>query len=75
VLIQETKFRDFQKEVRERQDVRTIFLVTDSDDNFGSMRRELGRRYHCVQLYKSYLENFRINTVDPHAAGHDEESE
>ena len=75
VLIQETKFRDFQKELRERQDVRIIFLVTDSDDNFGSMRRELGRRYHCVQLYKSYLENFRINTVDRHAAGHDEESE
>ena len=75
VLIQETKFRDFQKELRERQDVRTIFLITDSDDNFGLMRRELGRRYHCVQLYKSYLENFRINTVDRHAAGHDEESE
>ncbi len=75
VLIQETKFRDFQKELRERRDVRTIFLVTDSDDNFGLMRRELGRRYHCVQLYNSYLENFRINTVDRHAAGHDEESE
>ena len=75
VLIQETKFRDFQKELRGRKDVQTIFLVTDSDDNFSSMRRELGRRYHCVQLYKSYLENFRINTVDRHAAAHDEESE
>jgi adenine-specific DNA-methyltransferase len=75
VLIQETRFRDFQKELRDRKDITTLFLVTDSDDNFGSMRRELGRRYHCVQLYKSYLENFRINTVDRHAAGHDEESE
>jgi len=75
VLIQETKFRGFQKELRDRKDVTTIFLVTDSDDNFGSMRRELGRRHRCVQLYKSYLENFRINTVDRHAAGHGEESE
>jgi adenine-specific DNA-methyltransferase len=75
VLIQETKFRDFQKQLRDRRDIATIFLITDSDDNFGSMRRELGRRYHCVQLYKSYLDNFRINTVDRHAAGHDEESE
>jgi adenine-specific DNA-methyltransferase len=75
VLIQETRFRDFQKELRDRKDITTLFLVTDSDDNFGSMRRELGRRYHCVQLYKSYLENFRINTVDRHAAGHGEESE
>jgi hypothetical protein len=24
----------------------------------------LGRKYECVQLYKSYLENFRINTQD-----------
>jgi hypothetical protein len=42
VLIQETKFRDFQKELRERKDVTKVFLITDSDDNFGSMRRELG---------------------------------
>jgi hypothetical protein len=33
------------------------------------MRREFGRKYVCVQLYKSYLDNFRINTVDRHAAG------
>jgi adenine-specific DNA-methyltransferase len=75
VLIEETKFRDFQKELRDREDVTTIFLVTDSDDNFSSMRRDLGRQYRCVQLYKSYLENFRINTVDRHAAGHDEQLE
>ncbi len=34
------------------------------EENFGQMRRTLGRRYECVQLYKSYLENFRINTQD-----------
>jgi hypothetical protein len=33
------------------------------------MRRDLGRKYHCVQLYKSYLDNFRINTVDRQVAG------
>jgi hypothetical protein len=31
------------------------------------MRRALGRKFQCVQLYKSYLENFRINT--PEALG------
>ncbi|HZS18691.1 MAG TPA: site-specific DNA-methyltransferase [Candidatus Udaeobacter sp.] len=69
VLIREAKFNEFQKVLRERQDVWWVFLVTDSDDNFAAMRRELGRRYRCLQLYKSYLENFRINTVDRHAAG------
>ena len=34
------------------------------EENFGQMRRTLGRSYECVQLYKSYLENFRINTQD-----------
>ena len=69
VLIQETKFSDFEKKLRERKDITHIFLVTDSEDNFALMRRDLGRKYRCVQLYKSYLDNFRINTADPHAAG------
>ena len=69
VLIRETKFNDFEEKLAERKEITHIFLVTDSEDNFALMRRELGRKYHCVQLYKSYLDNFRINTVDRHAAG------
>lgn len=69
VLIQETKFNDFEEKLRERTEITHVFVVTDSEDNFALMRRELGRKYHCVQLYKSYLDNFRINTVDRHAAG------
>jgi adenine-specific DNA-methyltransferase len=75
ILIQETKLRDFRQQLNGRKDLTNIFLVTDSDDNFAAMRRELGRRYRCVQLYKSYLENFRINTVDPRIASHQEESD
>lgn len=69
VLIQETKFSEFEAKLCERKDISSVFLITDSEDNFALMRRELGRKYHCVQLYKSYLDNFRINTVDRHAAG------
>ena len=75
VLIRETKFNEFREALRERRDITCLFLVTDSDDNFAAMRRDLGRRYRCVQLYKTYLENFCINTVDRRTAGHDEESE
>lgn len=75
VLIQEAKFSEFPEALRERSDIKCVFLVTDSDDNFAAMRRALGRRYRCVQLYKSYLENFRINTVDRRAAGDYEELE
>jgi adenine-specific DNA-methyltransferase len=64
VLIQEKQFRAFRAKLAERKDIEWVFLITDSEENFGQMRRTLGRKYECVQLYKSYLENFRINTQD-----------
>lgn len=64
VLINEKGFRAFRGALVERKDIEWIFLVTDSEENFGLMRRTLGRKYQCVQLYKSYLENFRINTPE-----------
>jgi adenine-specific DNA-methyltransferase len=64
VLIQEKQFRAFRAKLVERKDIEWVFLITDSEENFGQMRRMLGRKYECVQLYKSYLENFRINTQD-----------
>jgi adenine-specific DNA-methyltransferase len=64
VLIKEKEFRVFRKALAERKDIEWIYLVTDSEENFGLMRRALGRKFHCVQLYKSYLENFRINTPE-----------
>jgi adenine-specific DNA-methyltransferase len=75
VLIREAKFSEFREALRDRVDVRCVFLITDSDDNFAAMRRALGRHYRCIQLYKSYLENFRINTIDRRAAGENEELE
>jgi adenine-specific DNA-methyltransferase len=64
VLIKEKEFRAFRVVLAERKDIEWIFLVTDSEENFGLMRRALGRKFQCVQLYKSYLENFRINTPE-----------
>jgi adenine-specific DNA-methyltransferase len=64
VLIKEKEFRAFREALAERKDIEWIYLVTDSQENFGLMRRTLGRKFHCVQLYKSYLENFRINTPE-----------
>ena len=64
VLIQEKHFRAFRAKLTERKGIEWVFLITDSEENFGEMRRTLGREYECMQLYKSYLENFRINTTD-----------
>ena len=64
VLIKEKEFKAFREKLRERPDTEWAFLVTDSEESFASMRRSLGKRYYCVQLFKSYLENFRINLPD-----------
>jgi adenine-specific DNA-methyltransferase len=67
VLIKENEFLAFRDKLAARDDIEWAFLVTDSEENFGLMRRALERKVHCVQLYKSYLENFRLNT--PEALG------
>jgi adenine-specific DNA-methyltransferase len=64
VLIKEKEFRPFREKLAERKDIRHVFLITDSEENFATMRIALGRRFKCVQLYKSYLENFRLNTQE-----------
>jgi adenine-specific DNA-methyltransferase len=64
VLVQEKQFRAFREKLAERTDIEWVFIITDSEENFSQMRRTLGRKYECLQLYKSYLENFRINTQD-----------
>jgi len=72
VLIRETHFLDFQKKLKQFDYVTHVFLVTDSEENFMMMRRELGRGFHCLQLYKSYLETFRINAANPALTGEEE---
>jgi adenine-specific DNA-methyltransferase len=62
VLIQDKQFPAFRAKLAERKDIELVFIITDSEENFGEMRRTLGPKYECRQLYKSYLENFRINT-------------
>jgi len=64
VLIKKKEFRAFRETLAERKDVEWIFLVTDSEGKFRADTRTLGRKFQCVQLYKSYLENFRINTPE-----------
>lgn len=69
VLIKEGFFAEFAEKLTRRNDISHIFLVTDSEENFALMRRELGSSYRCYQLYKSYLENFRLNAADPTLTG------
>jgi adenine-specific DNA-methyltransferase len=63
VLLDERCYREFREELCENGDhIRAIFLVTDSSDSFREMASGLAVKTKTRQLYRSYLENFRINT-------------
>ena len=61
VLIDETYYSEFDDEVRKHLEIQTVFIVTDSETAY----REMIHNYDgkdCYQLYRVYLDNFRINT-------------
>lgn len=61
VLTEEGRFNDFRSEVEKtRGTVSMAFIVTDSENGFIEMNNEL-QGMEVYQLYRDYLDNFRIN--------------
>ena len=50
-----------EKEVNNNEKIKTVFIVTDSDNGYHEMISHLNVK-NTYQLYKDYLDNFRINT-------------
>ncbi|NBH74085.1 site-specific DNA-methyltransferase [Clostridiaceae bacterium] len=61
VLIDETYYSEFDDEIRKRSEIQTVFIVTDSETAYREMIRSYDGK-DCYQLYRDYLDNFRINT-------------
>lgn len=61
VLIDEIYYPEFDEQINLHSEIQTVFIVTDSEPAY----REMIRNYNgkdCYQLYRDYLDNFRINT-------------
>lgn len=61
VLIDETYYSEFDAKLMEHPEIQTIYIITDSESAY----REMIRSYEgkdCYQLYRDYIDNFRINT-------------
>lgn len=61
VLIDEIFYPEFEQQLTQHPEIQTVFIVTDSETAY----REMIRAYEgkdCYQLYRDYLDNFRINT-------------
>ncbi len=60
VLLEESAFRAFQKELAQVEEIETVYLVTDYGQSYKSMASALKGKT-TYQLYRDYLDNFRIN--------------
>lgn len=60
VLLDESAFSDFLPLVQDVPEIQTIFLITDSSDGYREMIAHLDGK-ETYQLYREYLDNFRIN--------------
>lgn len=61
ILNDEVYYSEFDEELQKYPEIKTVFIVTDSETAY----REMIRHYDykdCFQLYRDYLDNFRINT-------------
>ncbi len=61
ILIDETCYSEFDGKLGKHPEIQTVYIVTDSETAY----REMIRTYDdkdCYQLYRDYLDNFRINT-------------
>lgn len=61
VLLDEDRFRDFEKALALRRDITHIWLVTDSEPAFARMRQRLPAGIRVGMLYRDYLRNFQVN--------------
>ena len=60
VLTEEWAYAKFMQEMEDRYDIKTVFLIVDSEIGFREMAAPL-KWVKTYQLYKDYLENFTIN--------------
>ena len=61
ILVNEKHFQAFRAEVEKHPEIETIYIVTDSQAGYREMITAFPEA-ETYQLYRDYLDNFRINT-------------
>ena len=60
VLVDGNCYAEFEKQVNNNPSIQTVYIVTDYEVNYRSMVKSLNVK-ESYQLYRDYLDNFRIN--------------
>ena len=61
ILIDQKYFAKFDEEIKKHPEIQTIYIVTDSEAGYREMISGYAGK-DTFQLYRDYLDNFRINT-------------
>lgn len=62
VLVDEKAYMEFAEKLAEHPEIETVFIITDSESGYRDMISGLNVKA-SYQLYRDYLDNFRINAV------------
>lgn len=62
VLVNERYYMEFVEELDKNPEIETVFIVTDSDAGYRDMIVGMEAK-NTYQLYRDYLDNFRINSA------------
>ena len=60
ILVNENAFAAFEEELPQYSEIQTVFLATDYDVNYRAMAKNLNVE-QTYQLYRDYLDHFRLN--------------
>ena len=60
ILNDENRFSEFVEQLTQHPEIDVVYLVTDYESSFVAMTQALEGKT-TYQLYKDYLDNFRIN--------------
>lgn len=61
ILNDENRFAEFAQKLAAHPEIKVVYLVTDYENSFVSMTQALDNNVKTYQLYRDYLDNFRIN--------------
>ena len=62
VLVDERQYMEFAEKLEAHPEIEVVFIVTDSESGYRDMIAGLIVK-ECYQLYRDYLDNFRINSI------------
>ena len=61
VLFKESRFKKFYQQIKDRPEIKALYMVTDSEEAYAEMRSAFPKGVRSSMLYRDYLRNFKVN--------------